>query len=169
MPSSASIVDIGGSINNFYAGNVWTGDARGLSYGSGTGITGGVARAFVEPVSTVARRISRAKNKIAEAGIRYRVPDPDEAFAPLLDAIAGMPMVELLEAIALSRPVRDALVDRTGPYAGPLTLAEAYEQGAWGTVRRHASSSGLDPMQIGAAYVQSLAWTRDRLLSMAGA
>jgi EAL and modified HD-GYP domain-containing signal transduction protein len=87
----------------------------------------------------------------------------------LLDAIAGMPMAELLEAIALTQPVRDALVERTGPYAGPLTLAEAYEQGAWGAVRRHASSSGLDTTQIGAAYVQSLAWTRERLLSIAGA
>ena len=35
--------------------------------------------------------------------------------------------------------------------------------------REHASSSGLDAAQVGAFYVQSLAWTRDRLLSLAGA
>jgi hypothetical protein len=36
------IVDIGGSINNFYAGNIWTGDATGIPFPSGgTGISGG--------------------------------------------------------------------------------------------------------------------------------
>ena len=86
----------------------------------------------------------------------------------LLDAISGMPMTDLVEAITLAPPLRDALVARTGPYAGPLTLAEAYERGAWSTVRQHASSSGIDAAQVGALYVQSLAWTRDRLLSLAG-
>ena len=87
----------------------------------------------------------------------------------LLDAISGMPMADLLESITLAPPLRDALVGRTGPYAGALALAEAYEQGAWSTVRQHATSSGLDAAHVGALYVQSLAWTRDRLLSLAGA
>ena len=87
----------------------------------------------------------------------------------LLDAISGMPMADLLESITLAPPLREALVGRTGPYAGALTLAEAYEQGAWSTVRQHATSSGLDAAHVGALYVQSLAWTRDRLLSLAGA
>jgi EAL and modified HD-GYP domain-containing signal transduction protein len=106
------------------------------------------------------------------APLTGRAPDSGALFLvglfSLLDAISGMPMAELLEAITLARPVRDALVERTGPYAGPLTLAEAYQQGAWGMVREHASSSGLDATQVGALYVQSLAWTRDRLLSAAG-
>lgn len=87
----------------------------------------------------------------------------------LLDAIAGMPMPELLETIGLARPLRDALLGRTGPYAGPLAIAEAYEQGAWSAVSRHASSSGLDASEVGALYVESLAWTRARLLSLSGA
>ena len=84
----------------------------------------------------------------------------------LLDAIAGIPMPDLLESIALAPPIRAALVDRTGPYAGPLSLAEAYERGEWTAVVRQASSSGLDASQVGALYVQSLAWTRARLLSL---
>ena len=84
----------------------------------------------------------------------------------LLDAISGMPMAELLDAIGLAPALRDALVERTGPYAAPLSLAEAYEQGAWSAVSRHASSSGIDPSDVGALYVQSLTWTRDRLLSL---
>jgi EAL and modified HD-GYP domain-containing signal transduction protein len=87
----------------------------------------------------------------------------------LLDAISGMPMADLLDSITLAPALRDALVARTGPYAGPLTLAEAYEQGAWSAVRQHATSSGIDAAQVGALYVQSLAWTRDRLLSLTGA
>lgn len=85
----------------------------------------------------------------------------------LLDAISGIPMPKLLESISLAPALRQALMGRTGPYAGPLSLAEAYEQGAWSEVIAQASSSGLDAAQVGALYVQSLAWTRDRLLSVA--
>ena len=85
----------------------------------------------------------------------------------LLDAISGMPMAQLLEAITLAPPLEQALMGGTGPYAGTLTLAEAYEQGAWTTVQDHASSSGLNEAQVGAFYVQSLEWTRERLLSLA--
>jgi c-di-GMP-related signal transduction protein len=87
----------------------------------------------------------------------------------LLDAISGMPMPELIQAIQLAPAVRDALVARTGPYASSLSLTEAYEQGEWTRVARDASSSGLDAAQVSALYVQSLAWTRARLLSLAGA
>jgi RNA polymerase sigma factor (sigma-70 family) len=40
--------------------------------------TAQIARAFLVPESTVGQRITRAKRKIAEAGIPYRMPDPDE-------------------------------------------------------------------------------------------
>jgi EAL and modified HD-GYP domain-containing signal transduction protein len=86
----------------------------------------------------------------------------------LLDAISGMPMPELMQAIELAAPVRDALVARTGPFGSALSLAEAYEQGEWNRVAQAASSSGIDAAHVGALYVQSLAWTRDRLRSVAG-
>ena len=86
----------------------------------------------------------------------------------LLDAISGIPMPTLLDAIALAMPLRQALMERTGPYAGPLALAEAYERGAWGQVNAGAASTGLDAAHVSALYVQSLAWTRERLLSLAG-
>lgn len=78
-------------------------------------------------------------------------------------------MPQLLEAITLAPPLREALVTRTGPYAGPLRLAAAYEQGEWGAVSRDAKSSGLDASLLTALYVQSLGWTRERLLSVAAA
>lgn len=40
--------------------------------------TAQIARAFVVPEATVARRITRAKRKITDAGIPYRIPAPDE-------------------------------------------------------------------------------------------
>ena len=85
----------------------------------------------------------------------------------LLDTISGMPMVDLLDSIALAPPLREGLVGRAGPYAGPLTLVEAYEQGAWSRVTQHATSSGIDAAHLGAVYLQSLGWTRDALLSLA--
>jgi RNA polymerase sigma-70 factor (ECF subfamily) len=50
--------------------------------------TAQIARAFLEPEGTVAQRITRAKRKITDAGIPYRVPDPDELEARLREALA---------------------------------------------------------------------------------
>jgi RNA polymerase sigma factor (sigma-70 family) len=50
--------------------------------------TSQIARAFLVPETTVAQRITRAKRKIAEAGIPYRVPDPDELQARLRQVLA---------------------------------------------------------------------------------
>jgi len=50
--------------------------------------TAQIARAFLVTETTVAQRITRAKRKIAEAGIPYRVPDPDELQARLSEVLA---------------------------------------------------------------------------------
>jgi RNA polymerase sigma factor (sigma-70 family) len=50
--------------------------------------TAQIARAFLVPETTVAQRITRAKRKIADAGIPYRIPDPDELNARLTEALA---------------------------------------------------------------------------------
>jgi RNA polymerase sigma-70 factor (ECF subfamily) len=48
--------------------------------------TAQIARAFLQPETTVAQRITRAKRKITDAGIPYRIPDADE----LGDRLAGV-------------------------------------------------------------------------------
>jgi RNA polymerase sigma factor (sigma-70 family) len=50
--------------------------------------TAQIARAFLVPETTVAQRITRAKRKITDAGIPYRVPDPDELGARLREVLA---------------------------------------------------------------------------------
>jgi RNA polymerase sigma-70 factor (ECF subfamily) len=50
--------------------------------------TGQIAKAFLVPESTVGQRITRAKRKIAEAGIPYRVPSADELGDRLTEVLA---------------------------------------------------------------------------------
>jgi RNA polymerase sigma factor (sigma-70 family) len=50
--------------------------------------TAQIARAFLVRESTVAQRITRAKRKITDAGIPYRIPDPDELGVRLSGVLA---------------------------------------------------------------------------------
>jgi RNA polymerase sigma factor (sigma-70 family) len=50
--------------------------------------TAQIARAFLVPETTVAQRITRAKRKITDAGIPYRIPDPDELDSRLTEVLA---------------------------------------------------------------------------------
>jgi RNA polymerase sigma factor (sigma-70 family) len=50
--------------------------------------TAQIARAFLVSETTVAQRITRAKRKITEAGIPYRVPDPNELSARLREVLS---------------------------------------------------------------------------------
>jgi RNA polymerase sigma-70 factor (ECF subfamily) len=47
-----------------------------------------IARAFLVPSSTVAQRITRAKRKITDAGIPYRIPAADELGSRLTELLA---------------------------------------------------------------------------------
>lgn len=79
-----------------------------------------IARAFLLPEATVAQRLTRAKRKIAEAGVSYDVPRP-EAWPERLDAV-----LSTLE-VAYSKAHEDAA--GAGPHAGyaaeMLSLSEA--------------------------------------------
>lgn len=50
--------------------------------------TAQIAKAFLIPETTVAQRITRAKRKIRDAGIPYRIPDGDDLGARLAEVLA---------------------------------------------------------------------------------
>ena len=55
--------------------------------------TAQIARAFLVPEATVVQRITRAKRKISDAGIPYRVPEADELAARLGEVLAVIYLV----------------------------------------------------------------------------
>jgi RNA polymerase sigma-70 factor (ECF subfamily) len=52
--------------------------------------TAQIAKAFLIPESTVGQRITRAKRKISDAGIPYRIPSADELGARLAEVLAAI-------------------------------------------------------------------------------
>ncbi|HET8655393.1 MAG TPA: HDOD domain-containing protein [Longimicrobiaceae bacterium] len=85
----------------------------------------------------------------------------------LMDALLGTPMEELVGKIDLSKEVRAALLDREGPYARWLRLVEAYEAGEWETMAGLSASAGISPFEVPELYLESLSWTREKVLSAA--
>jgi c-di-GMP phosphodiesterase len=81
----------------------------------------------------------------------------------LMDAILRIPMAELVERVDLSDAVKAALIDRTGPYAPYLTLAEMYEAGDWDAIAAAGAEVGIDPAEIPAVYLEALVWARDQM------
>lgn len=71
--------------------------------------TAQIARATLEPVSTVGQRISRAKRKMAATGIRLHIPEGAER-APRLDLV--LTVLSVMYDGAHHRPGADAHADR---------------------------------------------------------
>ncbi len=110
-------------------------------------------------IYTAVARAFCTENLAAAAGATPGVRD--ECFVvgafSLLDKITGQSMAQLFDDLPLPSAVRDAVRDRSGPYAAYLELALALEDG--GAVRRHAAALGVSLAQVNAALLQALAAT----------
>ena len=80
-----------------------------------------IARAFVTSEATVAQRIVRAKRKIVEARIPYRIPAPDELAARLKEVLAVVYLLFNEGYLATSEvPSRPLLTEEAEALAGML-------------------------------------------------
>ncbi len=85
----------------------------------------------------------------------------------MLDVILKMSLPDVLRRIELSDEVRRALLARSGPFAPTLQVVEAYERASWSVVQAECETLGIDVSLLGAMYVESMQWTRERLEQVA--
>jgi EAL and modified HD-GYP domain-containing signal transduction protein len=81
----------------------------------------------------------------------------------LLEAALRLPLAEIIGQMDLTEEIRRALLVRSGPYAGTLSLVESWERGSWEVVSAEAHSVNVDPSLLGDMYLESLLWARERL------
>ena len=80
----------------------------------------------------------------------------------LLDAVCdlhGQPRHELVPGLSLSRDLNAALLEGTGPLAGVLALARAYEADSTSA----AAGVGLSAADLTRVYLESLHWAQQVL------
>jgi EAL and modified HD-GYP domain-containing signal transduction protein len=77
----------------------------------------------------------------------------------LLDRVTGAPLASLLSLLALPEAVSEALLGRTGPYAGYLALIEALEQADPIAIRQAAEGLALPLSACNEALLRALSAT----------
>lgn len=109
----------------------------------------------------VALERARFSELIAERIDRRRGPAAFLAgLLSMLDVVLGVPLDEILGMVNVSDEVRIALMDRLGPLAGPLLLAEYAELGLWEAVAEQAAQLGVAPGVVQQTVLEAVRWTR---------
>lgn len=76
----------------------------------------------------------------------------------LVDSMVGRPKPELLNGLAVSAPVRDAVLAQPSPLTPVLELVTAYQHGDWPLVDAARAHFGVEAHTLDAAYLDSLQW-----------
>lgn len=109
----------------------------------------------------VALERARFAELIAERVDRRRSPSAFLAgLLSMLDAVLGVPLDDILSMVNVTDEVRTALMDRIGPLAGPLLLAESAELGLWESAAAQADLMGFPREQIQPMALESARWAR---------
>jgi len=80
----------------------------------------------------------------------------------LLDALMDQPLVELLDELTLSTPVKLALLDYEGVSGEILMNVVLYEQGQWNELVKH----GVDAENYFSCYIEAVKWTDSTIESL---
>lgn len=78
-----------------------------------------------------------------------------------LDRLLHRPLSEILDDMPLSEDVRAALLERRGPYAALLAVAEAGEAFDLPRMESTAQAAGLDPETVNHALLAATAWASE--------
>ncbi|MEW6765697.1 MAG: HDOD domain-containing protein [Pseudomonadota bacterium] len=88
----------------------------------------------------------------------FGIADPAQMFTvglfSTLDALLDVPMVELLDTVALNTSIKLALLDHTGPMGELLDLLIAYEEGKWERLDQFPGQS----TRFSEAYLEAVDW-----------
>jgi c-di-GMP phosphodiesterase len=87
----------------------------------------------------------------------------------LMDGVFRLPMSDLLERVPLDPQAKLALLDREGPYADALAVAESYELGMWESASETAQRIGANPDSLADVYANALQWAQEQLDATADA
>ena len=79
----------------------------------------------------------------------------------VLDVILEKPMEEALDMVRVSKEIRDALLEKDGPFAGVYDFMVQYENASWQEVSRQMVVYNIDMGDVYKAYVDCLTWYRD--------
>ena len=79
----------------------------------------------------------------------------------LLDAILDQPMADLLQELALSQSIRDALIQIESPLRYVLDLAKALEDGDWRTVGALEWQLQIDDETVFSDYRNAIDWASE--------
>ena len=131
-----------------------------------------VARALLVPEATMAKRLTRAKQKIRQAHIPYRVPPDDELPGRLAGVLATVYLIfnEGYAAGSGDAPVRDALVEeaiRLGELLHDLMPDEASVAGLLALMllqdSRRGARVGSDGSIVPLSDQDRTSWDRDQI------
>ena len=109
----------------------------------------------------VALERARFAELIAERVDRRRAPAAFlAALLSMLDVVLGVPLDDILAMVRVTDDVRSALMDRIGPLAGPILLAESVEVGRWDSAATEADLMGVPRDVIQPMMLEAARWAR---------